>query len=125
MAREQILHSGQTPNRDDRPSRGHLRAGAVWAGPEATARWRRNQRLDDLRVLNARAASLRWTPTLLKALLEELHVDDAFEGLVGRPARLSVEQYPQAVALAIALKHSWRPDDLQRIARRLGLNRGD
>jgi hypothetical protein len=32
---------------------------------------------------------------------------------------LRVHQYPQAVAVAIALRHSWRPDDLARLATRL------
>jgi hypothetical protein len=59
-----------------------------------------------LRVLNTRAAGLRWKPTLLKALLEELHVDDSFEGLVGRPARLSVEQYPQAAETTMCIQRA-------------------
>jgi hypothetical protein len=32
-----------------------------------------------------------------------------------------VSRYPQAIAVAIALRHSWQPDQLTRLARRLGI----
>jgi hypothetical protein len=34
---------------------------------------------------------------------------------------LPVRCYPQAIAVAIALRHSWQPDQLTRLAKRLGI----
>jgi hypothetical protein len=62
---------------------------------------------------------LKWSRSLLLLLLEELYVGDEFDALVGRPEQLSVAQYPEAIAVAIALRHSWRLDDLERIVRDL------
>ena len=41
-----------------------------------------------------------------------------------RQAELQVRQYPQAVAVALILRHSWRADDLACILERLGLTNG-
>jgi hypothetical protein len=35
--------------------------------------------------------------------------------------RLSPSQYPRLVAVALLLRHSWCPEDLERTATRLGL----
>lgn len=67
------------------------------------------------------AESLEWSPELIEALLDELHVDDQFEELVGQPTMLPPRQYPHAVAVALMLRHSWRSDDLAWMAKRLGL----
>ena len=65
---------------------------------------------------------LRWSPTLIEVLLEELYADDDIETLLAVAAKkLRHRQYPQAVVLAIILRHSWRPDDLASIVERLGL----
>jgi len=62
---------------------------------------------------------------LMKVLVEELYVDDGLEELLGKaPSRLQVRQYPQAVAVALILRHSWRADDLACILERLGLTNG-
>jgi hypothetical protein len=61
----------------------------------------------------------RWTPRLLAILIDELSVGDDFVALLGHPRELSVEQYPQAIAVAMALRHSWRQDDFRRFTRRL------
>ena len=61
----------------------------------------------------------------MKVLVEELYVDDGLEELLGKaPSRLQVRQYPQAVAVALILRHSWRADDLACILERLGLTNG-
>ena len=61
----------------------------------------------------------------MEVLLEELYVDDGLEKLLGKaPSALQVRQYPQAVAVALILRHSWRADDLACILERLGLTNG-
>src|SRR2546427_5267671 len=84
-------------------------------------RWRRTFRPHLLRVLTKRSATLVWSRTLLAVVLDELHVDDVFRELVGDPCHLPTRRYPQAIAVAIALRHSWRPDDLAHLAKRLGI----
>src|SRR5688572_3213556 len=74
--------------------------------------WRSTFRPHLLRVLTKRSATLVWSRTLLALVLDELHVDKLFRELVGDPRHLPRRRYPQAIAVAIALRHSWRPDDL-------------
>ena len=85
--------------------------------------WRRHGRLDDLRVLAEGASGLALSRGLLHALLEELHISDDFDVLVGRVAHLPASQYPRLLAIALLLRHSWCPQDLARTATRLGLSR--
>ena len=86
-----------------------------------TERWRRTFRPRLLRLFAERTATLAWSRTLLNLLLDELHTEKFFTELVGSPRRLSVHRYPQAVAVAIALRNSWQPDQLTRLAKRLGI----
>ena len=83
--------------------------------------WRRHGRLDDLRVLAEGAGGLVLSPRLFSALLEELHISDDFDVLVGRVVRQPASQYPRLLAIAVLLRHSWCPQDLERTAVRLGL----
>lgn len=83
--------------------------------------WRRDHRFEDLCGLADSARGLEWSRGLLHALLEELHVSDDFDVLVGRVDRLPTSQYPRLVAVALLLRHSWSPEDLERTATRLGL----
>ena len=85
--------------------------------------WRRHGRLDDLRTLAEGAHGLTLSRGLLHALLEELHISDDFDVLVGRVAHLPASQYPRLLATAVLLRHSWCPQDLSRTAARLGLPR--
>ncbi len=87
------------------------------------ADWRRHGRLDDLRALAEGAGGLTLSRGLLHALLEELHISDDFDVLVGRVARLRASQYPRLLAIALLLRHSWCPQDLARTVTRLGLSR--
>ena len=90
-----------------------------------TKRWRRDVRPRTVRSAVSATASLRWSPSLMKVLVEELYVDDGLEELLGKaPSRLQVRQYPQAVAVALILRHSWRADDLACILERLGMTNG-
>ena len=91
---------------------------AAWL-PVSARRWYRDGRLRVLKALAEQTADLRWSPALLKALLEELHTDDAFHELVRDPRNGSRQRYPQMLFLALAARHSWRPDDLLRLMRRL------
>jgi len=85
--------------------------------------WRRHGRLNDLRVLAEGASGLALSRGLLQALLEELHISDDLDVLVGRVARQPASQYPRLLAIALLLRHSWCPQDLARTATRLGLSR--
>jgi hypothetical protein len=61
-----------------------------------------------------RTRDLSWSRELIDQLLDELHVSDEFDDLIGRipPAEIN---YPQLIALALVLRHSWCPTDLARI----------
>jgi hypothetical protein len=53
-------------------------------------------------------------------------VDDHFEELLGRaPGDLRPGQYAQAITVALILRHSWHPDDLACMLKRLKLRVGD
>jgi len=82
-------------------------------------RWRTELRPRVLRLFAARARKLAWSRALLKLVVEELYPDDLFAELVGRLDRIPRRQWPYAIAIAVALRHSWRRDGLTRIARRL------
>ena len=84
--------------------------------------WRCSVRPRLLRLFAERAATVGWSPALLNVLLDELHIEPLFTELVGRTRQLPVRRYPQAIAVAIALRHSWRPDDLARLAKRLRIS---
>ena len=91
----------------------------------STKRWRRDVRPRAVRSAVSATAMLRWSPSLMKVLLEELYVDDGLEGLLGKsPSELQIRQYPGAVAAALILRHSWRADDLACILERLGMTNG-
>ena len=48
-------------------------------------------------------------------------MDEEIATFVGAVDRLPPDRVPQAVAMAIALRHSWREDDLRRVTTRLKL----
>ena len=85
-------------------------------------RWRRHSRLAVLRELADGAHGLTLSRRLLNALLEELHLSDDFDVLVGPVARLPASQYPRLLAIALLLRHSWCPQDLARTAARIALS---
>ena len=112
------MRDGSTHRRSTSPQK------TTWA-PECARvdDWRRHGRLDDLRVLAEGATGLALSRGLLHALLEELHISDDFDVLVGRVSRQPASQYPRLLAIALLLRHSWCPRDLARTATRLGLSR--
>lgn len=104
------------------PDKQRQRAGR---GNAATRRWRRDTRSKAIRAAVSAAKALRWSRPLIETVLEELYVDDHFEELLGRaPGDLHPGQYAQAVAVALILRHSWHPDDLACMLKRLKLRVG-
>ena len=79
-------------------------------------RWREELRPRTMRLFAARTAKLPWSRALVKAIVEKLYPDDLFTELVGNLDRARPRQWPQALAIAVALRHSWRHDGLARIA---------
>ena len=82
-------------------------------------RWREELRPRAMRQFAERTAKLTWSRALLKMLVEELYPDDLFTELVGNLDRVPFRRYPQVIAIAVALRHSWRRDGLARLARQL------
>ncbi len=92
----------------------------------ATRLWRREARPKSIRAAVSATKALRWNRALIEAVLEELYVDDHFEELLGRaPGDLRPSQYAQAIAVALILRHSWHPDDLACMLKRLKLRVAD
>jgi hypothetical protein len=83
--------------------------------------WRRDVRPRAVGLIEARTQTLSWSPALLALVLEELGTDDLFAELVGTARTIPRRRYAQALAVAIAIRHSWRPDSLAFVAKRLGL----
>ena len=84
-----------------------------------TQRWRGELRPRAMRLFAARTTKLAWSRALLKLVLEELFPDDLFTELIGNLDRVPRRKWPHVLAVAVALRHSWRRDGLARIARRL------
>lgn len=82
-------------------------------------RWRDELRPRAMRVFAARTANLTWSRALLKLVVAELFPDDLLKELVGSLDRVPRRRWPQVIAIALALRHSWRRDGLERIATRL------
>jgi hypothetical protein len=82
-------------------------------------RWRAELRPRALRAFAARTTKLTWSRALLKLIVDELFPDDLFTELIGNLNRVPRRQWPHVIAIAVALRHSWRRDGLTRIARRL------
>ena len=85
----------------------------------AVAACRSNRRSQSLARIAAASEEMNWSVGLLRALLEELYVDEEISQFLGDPRQLPRRRYPQAVVLAIAIRHSWQVDDLRRLTRRL------
>ena len=82
-------------------------------------RWREELRPRALRLFAARTTKLQWSRALLKLVVHELYPDDLFSELIGNLDRVPPPRWPQVIALAIALRYSWRQDGLSRIVRSL------
>lgn len=58
---------------------------------------------------------------LLRLLLKDVQPDELFLDVIGKAERLPVKRYAQAVAVALAVRHSWERDDLLHFSKRLGV----
>ena len=105
-------------------SRSHLRTRrkSFAAKRDDLADWRYLTRPVILDDFLDRTRDLRWSRELIDLLLDELHVGDEFDDLIGRVPPLAQVSYPQLVALALVLRHSWFPEDLARIIAEPGLS---
>lgn len=81
--------------------------------------WRDEVRPRELRLFSSRAQTLTWSRALVKLIVAELFPDDLFTELVGPLDRVPPRQWPHVLAVAVALRHSWRRDGLAHLARRL------
>ena len=81
--------------------------------------WRDNLRPRAMRLFTARTRTLTWSRALVKLIVEELFLDDLFTELVGPLDRVPSRQWPHVLAIAIALRRSWRRDGLAHVARSL------
>jgi hypothetical protein len=86
------------------------------------ADWRRLTRPVILDDFLDRTRDLCWSRELIDLLLDELHVSDEFDDLIGRVPPSAQVNYPQLVTLALVLRHSWFPEDLARIIAEPGLS---
>lgn len=94
----------------------------AWAKQRAeTERWRTELRPRAVRLIAVRTTKLPWSRMLLRLLLEDIRVDELFIDVMGKPEALPISRYPQAVATALALRHSWQRDDLITFSKRLGV----
>lgn len=85
-------------------------------------RWRDELRPRAMRLFAARTTKLAWSRALVKLVVGELFPDDLFTELVDNLDRVPRRQWPHVVAIAVALRQSWRPDGLLRVARRLHIS---
>jgi hypothetical protein len=79
--------------------------------------WRDELRPRAMRLFTARTARLAWSRALVKLIVAELFPDHLFTELVGPLDRVPPRQWPHVLAIAIALRHSWRRDGLAHVAR--------
>lgn len=86
-------------------------------------RWRRKDRDEEVQRAIEATKALRWSPELMEVLLEELCVDEWLDEHFGRAGTVSLSKVPRVLAAAVILRHSWHPDDLDDVLRRLGISR--
>jgi hypothetical protein len=72
--------------------------------------WRSEARSEILRSLAREFRTVLWTTRLFEVLLEELHLDEELERLLGeRIPDLNRSRYAEAIAIGLILRHSWHP----------------
>ena len=113
--------SGPTPDQAEQ-AEARRQQEETWARQrEEQERWRSELRPRAVRLIAERATKLPWSPMLLRLLLEDIRPDDLFLEVLGKPDRIAVKHYPQALAIALALRHSWQRQDLLTFSKRLGV----
>ncbi|MGE0123632.1 MAG: ParB/RepB/Spo0J family partition protein [Vicinamibacterales bacterium] len=113
--------SGSTPDEAEQAA-ARRQQEEVWAKQRAEQeRWRTELRPQAVRLFAERAATLAWSPMLLRLVLEHIGSDDLFLETLGKPDRIAAKRYPQAFAVAIALRHSWFREEFLTVSKRLGV----
>ena len=84
-------------------------------------RWRTELRPRAVRLVAQRTSKLTWSRMLLRLLLEDIHIDDLFLEVIGKPESLPVRKYPQAIAVALAIRHTWQRESFITFSKRLGV----
>ena len=79
--------------------------------------WRNELRPRAIRLFATRTRTLTWSRALVKLIVAELFPDDLFTELVGHLDRVPPRQWPHVLAIAVALRHSWRRDGVARVAK--------
>src|SRR5438093_2972741 len=104
------------------PRRSRMRRTLSTASRKDLADWRCLTRPTILDDFLDRTRDLCWSRELIDLLLDELHVSDEFDDLIGRVSPPAQVNYPQLIALALVLRHSWFREDLARIIAEPGLS---
>lgn len=84
-------------------------------------RWRTELRPRAMRLVAQRTSKLPWSRMLLRLLLEDIRTDDLFLEVMGKPEALPTSKYPQAIAVALAVRHSWQRESFITFSKRLGV----
>ena len=107
---------------DEKAEKARRRQEEAWEKQRLEAeRWRTELRPRAVRLIAQRTAKLPWSRMLLRLLLEDIRIDDLFLEVMGKPEALPTSKYPQAIAVALAVRHSWQRDDLVTLSKRLGV----
>ena len=86
--------------------------------------WRSTFRPAILRRATLATTGLDWCSALFRTLLKNLRENDGLEALLGPMQKnLPVAAYPQVIALALILRHSWGASGLAADPRDPGSNR--
>ena len=119
--RPKTAASGPTPDHTEQ-AEARRQQEETWARQRAEQeRWRKELRPRAVRLIAERTAKLGWSPMLLRLLLEDIRPDELFLEVLGKPDRIAAKRYPQAIAVALALRHGWQRDDLVMFSKRLGV----
>ena len=119
--RPKTAASGPTPDQTEQ-AEARRQQEEAWAKQRAEQeRWRKELRPRAVRLIAERTAKLGWSPMLLRLLLEDIRPDELFLEVLGKPDRIAAKRYPQAIAVALALRHGWQRDDLVMFSKRLGV----
>jgi hypothetical protein len=85
-------------------------------------RWQQELRPRELRRFAVSTRKLRWSRALLKLVVEELYPDHLFTELVGDLDRVPGRRWPRVLAIAVALRRSWRREGIAQLARHLHIS---
>jgi ParB/RepB/Spo0J family partition protein len=88
---------------------------------QAAERWQNELRPRALKLIAARTTKLRWTPVLLGLMLDQIASGDQLRELLPPLDKLPPARYPQAAVLSLAVRASWRRENLFQLLKTLGI----